>query len=394
MANISESQPSATGPDLSLDQKVQVASQWQLIRWRFAKHKLAVVALIVLGVFYLVAAFAEFVAPYDPEAFIARLTLAPPHRIHFFDAEGQFHWRPFVYRQVKELDKVTFVATYVEDETTAYPLHLFVQGDPYKLWGLFESDIHLFGIVAGDRVADDNVDSDDETRFSLLGQDLYGRDLFSRIVYGTRISLTIGLVGVAMSFLLGVTIGGLSGYLGGRVDLVIQRVIESLRAIPTLPLWMALSVALPPNWPILKTYFFIVLILSIVGWTTIAREVRGRFLSLREEDFIGAAELDGASNLRIIFRYLLPSFMSFVIARLTLAIPGMILGETALSFIGLGLQPPAISWGVLLRDAQAIRVLALSPWLLLPAVFVVISILAFNFVGDGLRDAADPYAHV
>jgi peptide/nickel transport system permease protein len=264
-----------------------------------------------------------------------------------------------------------------------------VQGDPYKLWGLFESDIHLFGIVAGD-----SVEGDDEARFSLLGQDLYGRDLFSRIVYGTRISLTIGLVGVAMSFLLGVTIGGLSGYLGGRVDLVIQRVIESLRAIPTLPLWMALSVALPPNWPILKTYFFIVLILSIVGWTTIAREVRGRFLSLREEDFIGAAELDGASNLRIIFRYLLPSFMSFVIARLTLAIPGMILGETALSFIGLGLQPPAISWGVLLRDAQAIRVLALSPWLLLPAVFVVISILAFNFVGDGLRDAADPYAHV
>jgi len=377
-----------------LDQKVQVASQWQLIRWRFAKHKLAVVALIVLGVFFFFFAFAEFVAPYDPEVFIARLTLAPPQRIHFFDAEGQFHLRPFVYRQVKELDKVTFVATYVEDETTAYPLHLFVQGDPYKLWGLFESDIHLFGIVAGDSVADDNVDSDDETRFSLLGQDLYGRDLFSRIVYGTRISLTIGLVGVAVSFLLRVTIGGLSGYLGGRVDLVIQRVIESLRAIPTLPLWMALSVALPPNWPILKTYFFIVLILSIVGWTTIAREVRGRFLSLREEDFIGAAELDGASNLRIIFRYLLPSFMSFVIARLTLAIPGMILGETALSFIGLGLQPPAISWGVLLRDAQAIRVLALSPWLLLPAVFVVISILAFNFVGDGLRDAADPYAHV
>lgn len=384
MANVSESQPSATGPDRPLDQKVQVASQWQLIRWRFAKHKLAMVALVVLGVFYFVAAFAEFVAPYDPEAFIARLTLAPPHRIHFFDAEGQFHRRPFVYRQVKELDKVTFVAAYVEDKTTIYPLHLFVQGDPYKLWGLFESNIHLFGIV----------DGDDEARFSLLGQDLYGRDLFSRIVYGTRISLTIGLVGVAMSFLLGVTIGGLSGYLGGRVDLVIQRVIESLRAIPTLPLWMALSVALPPNWPILKTYFFIVLILSIVGWTTIAREVRGRFLSLREEDFIGAAELDGASNLRIIFRYLLPSFMSFVIARLTLAIPGMILGETALSFIGLGLQPPAISWGVLLRDAQAIRVLALSPWLLLPAVFVVISILAFNFVGDGLRDAADPYGSV
>jgi peptide/nickel transport system permease protein len=383
-ALVEERRATETSPDIPLAQKVQVASQWQLIRWRFIQHRLAVVSLFVLGVFYFAVAFAEFVAPYNPEIFIARLTLAPPHRIHFVDTEGRFHIRPFVYRQEKTLDKVTYIASYIEDETLAYPLGLFVHGDPYKLWGLFESDIHLFGMV----------DRDEETRFSLLGQDTYGRDLFSRIVYGTRISLTIGLVGVAMSFILGVTIGGLSGYLGGQVDLVIQRVLEALRAIPTLPLWMGLSVALPADWPLLKTYFAIVIILSIVGWTTIAREVRGRFLSLREEDFVGAAELDGASNLRVIFRYLLPSFMSFIIARLTLAIPSMILGETALSFIGLGLQPPAISWGVLLRDAQAIRVLALSPWLLLPAVFIVISILAFNFVGDGLRDAADPYGHV
>jgi len=387
MAKAIELQPSESSPDIPLDQKVLVASQWQLIRWRFLQHRLAVVSLFVLGVFYFAVVFAEFVAPSDPELFIARLTLAPPHTIHFTDAEGNFTIRPFIYRQVKTLDKVTYIASYTEDATVAYPLGLFVHGDPYKLWGLFESDIHLFGLV-------DREDSDEEIRFSLLGQDTYGRDLFSRIVYGTRISLTIGLVGVAVSFILGVTIGGLSGYLGGRVDLVIQRVLESLRAIPTLPLWMGLSVALPPNWPLLKTYFAIVIILSIVGWTTIAREVRGRFLSLREEDFVGAAELDGASNLRVIFRYLLPSFMSFIIARLTLAIPSMILGETALSFIGLGLQPPAISWGVLLRDAQAIRVLALSPWILLPAVFVVISILAFNFVGDGLRDAADPYGSV
>ncbi len=384
MAKVIERQPFESGPDIPLDQKVQVASQWQLIRWRFMQHRLAVVSLFVLGVFYFGVVFAEFVAPYDPELFIARLTLAPPHKIHFTDAEGNFTLRPFIYRQVKTLDKVTYIASYAEDETVAYPLGFFVHGDSYKLWGIFESDVHLFGMV----------EHDEDIRFSLLGQDTYGRDLFSRIVYGTRISLTIGLVGVAMSFILGVTIGGLSGYLGGTVDLVIQRVLESLRAIPTLPLWMGLSVALPPNWPLLRTYFFIVIILSIVGWTTIAREVRGRFLSLREEDFIGAAELDGASNLRIIFRYLLPSFMSFIIARLTLAIPSMILGETALSFIGLGLQPPAISWGVLLRDAQAIRVLALSPWILLPALFVVISILAFNFVGDGLRDAADPYSHV
>jgi peptide/nickel transport system permease protein len=280
------------------------------------------------------------------------------------------------------LDPVTFAATYTEDESIRHPIHLFVRGDPYKLWGLFESNIHLFGI------------EDTSTRFSLMGQDTVGRDLFTRIVYGARLSLSIGLVGVAMSFFLGILIGGLSGYLGGQVDMVIQRIIESLRAIPTLPLWMALSVALPPNWSVVKTYFAIVLILSIVGWTGIARVVRGRFLSLREEDFVGAAELDGASNIRIIFRYLLPSFMSYIIAQLTLAIPHMILGETALSFIGLGLQPPAISWGVLLKDAQAIRVLALSPWLLLPTLFVIVSILAFNFVGDGLRDAADPYANV
>lgn len=364
------------------DQRVLVASQWQLIRWRFLRHKLAVISLVVLGIFYFVAIFAEFVAPYDPYEFREELTLAPPHTIRFVDPEGNFHLRPFVHPFEKTLDKVTYAAVFVEDETVMQPLGLFVRGDPYKLWGLFESEIHLFGL------------QDPEARLSLLGQDTVGRDLFTRIVFGARISLTIGLVGVAMSFFLGILIGGLSGYLGGTVDMVIQRVIESLRALPTLPLWMALSIALPSGWPVVRTYFAIVLILSIVGWTGIARVVRGRFFALREEDFVGAAELDGASNLRIIFRYLLPSFMSYIIARLTLAIPQMILGETALSFIGLGLQPPAISWGVLLKDAQAIRVLALSPWLLLPTVFVVVSILAFNFVGDGLRDASDPYTHV
>lgn len=364
------------------DQRVLVASQWQLVRWRFLRHKLAVISLVVLGFFYFTAIFAEFVAPYDPYIFREELTLAPPHQIRFIDPTGAFHLRPFIHPFTKTLDEVTYAAVFVEDETVMQPLGLFVKGDPYELWGLFESDIHLFGL------------QDPEARLSLLGQDTVGRDLFTRIVYGSRISLTIGLVGVAMSFFLGILIGGLSGYLGGTVDLVIQRIIESLRALPTLPLWMALSIALPSDWPVVRTYFAIVLILSIVGWTSIARVVRGRFFALREEDFVGAAELDGASNLRVIFRYLLPSFMSYIIARLTLAIPQMILGETALSFIGLGLQAPAISWGVLLKDAQAIRVLALSPWLLLPTAFVVLSILAFNFVGDGLRDASDPYSHV
>ncbi len=375
-------QPLDLLPAADADQQLQVASQWQLIRWRFGQHKLAVVSLVIIGLFYFIAVFAEFVAPYDPYDFKAELTLAPPQRIRFFDAEGNFHLQPFVYPLQKKLDPVTYAPVYLPDETIRHPLRLFVKGDPYKLWGLFENDIHLFGL------------EDPDAHFSLLGQDTVGRDLFTRIVFGARISLTIGLVGVAMSFFLGILIGGLSGYLGGVVDMVIQRIIESLRALPTLPLWMALSVALPHDWPVVRTYFAIVIILSIVGWTGIARVVRGRFFALREEDFIGAAELDGASNLRIIFHYLLPSFMSYIIARLTLAIPQMILGETALSFIGLGLQAPAISWGVLLKDAQAIRVLALSPWLLLPTVFVVVSILAFNFVGDGLRDAADPYTHV
>ena len=362
--------------------RLLVASQWQLMRWRFVKHRMAVAALIVLCGFYLGAIFAEFVAPYDPYIFREDLTLAPPHRIHFVDQDGRFHLWPFVYGFEKSLDPVTYALVFTEVKDVRHPLHLFVRGDPYKLWGVFHGDLHLFGV------------EDRAVRFSLVGQDTVGRDLFTRIVFGARVSLTIGLVGVAVSFFLGTLIGGLSGYLGGRVDMVVQRVIESLRAIPTLPLWMALSVAMPPFWTVTQTYFAIVMILSIVGWTSIARVVRGRFLALREEDFVGAAELDGAGNLRVIFRYLLPSFMSYIIAQLTLSIPQMILGETALSFIGLGMQAPAISWGVLLSQAQSIEVLANSPWILLPAVFVVVSILAFNFVGDGVRDAADPYSHV
>ena len=362
------------------EKKLFVASQWQLVRWKFLRHKLAVGALAVLAIFYFCAIFAEFVSPYDPVHYSVRHRYAPPQRIHFFDEEGYFHLRPFVYGLKLELDTVILRRSFEEDRGYAYPLYFLVQGDPYKLWGLFRSRLHLFGIKEG--------------AVFLLGTDKMGRDMLSRIIYGGRLSLSIGLVGIAFSFILGIIIGGVSGYYGGRTDTVIQRIVEFIRSIPTLPLWMALSVALPPYWSIVKVYFGIVIILSLVGWTGLARVVRGKFMSIKEEDFVMAASLHGASKARIIFKHLLPSFYSHIIASLTLSVPRMILGETALSFIGLGLQAPAISWGVLLKEAQHIRVLANAPWILIPGIFVAITILAFNFLGDGLRDAADPYSTI
>ncbi len=362
------------------EKKLVVASQWQLIRWKFFRHKLAVGALVVLGVFYFCAIFAEFVSPLDPLHYDVRYLHAPPQRIHFFDEKGHFHLRPFVYGIKSETDTITLRTAYKEDKQYIYPLYFLVRGDPYKLWGLFESNIHLFGAK--------------EEGVFVFGTDKLGRDMLSRIIYGGRLSLSIGLVGIALSFVLGIIIGGISGYYGGRTDTAIQRVIESIRSIPTLPLWMALSIALPPYWSVVKVYFGIVIILSLIAWTGLARVVRGKFMAIKEEDFIMAGRLNGASEVRIIFKHLLPSFYSYIIASLTLSVPWMILGETALSFIGLGLQTPAISWGVLLKDAQHIRVLANASWLLIPGIFVVITILAFNFVGDGLRDAADPYASI
>jgi peptide/nickel transport system permease protein len=278
------------------------------------------------------------------------------------------------------MDMATFRTTHEVDPSKKYPIYFFVEGDPYKLWGIFPSNRHLFGVKEG--------------KFLLFGSDNKGNDLLSRIIHGGRISLSVGLLGIAISFLIGVTIGGISGYFGGVVDIVIQRLIEFIRSVPTLPLWMALSVALPANWSIVQVYFGIVVILSLVGWTGLARVVRGKFMALREEEYIMAAALNGSNERRIIFKHMLPSFTSHIIASLTLSVPDMILGETALSFIGLGLQPPAISWGVLLQDAQFIRVMADAPWLLIPGLFIVITILCFNFVGDGLRDAADPYAAI
>jgi peptide/nickel transport system permease protein len=309
--------------------------------------------------------------------------LAPPQSIHFVDSEGNFSLRPFIYDYHQERDPETLRRIYSEDTSEKHYLHFFVRGDTYKMWGLFETDLHLFG----------PGEESDVTMF-LLGSDDLGRDMFSRIIYGARVSLSIGLMGVFLSFVLGVLLGGISGYYGGAVDIVIQRVIEFLRSIPSIPLWMGLAAAVPPDWPPLRTYFMITILLSFIGWTGMAREVRGRFLSLREEDFVMAARLIGASEIRIILLHMVPSFYSHIIAVLTLSVPGMILAETSLSFLGLGLRPPVISWGVMLKSAQNISSVALAPWLLLPVVVVIITILAFNFMGDGLRDAADPYSKI
>lgn len=379
MAVVEEITPSGIEKPASVEDTVAVATPWQLMRWKFMRHRVAVFCLGVLVIFYLSAICADFVAPYAPDHRDTNYMYMPPQPIRFVD-NGRFQVRPFVYGMVGQLDPKTFKASYVEDRTQKYPIHLLVKGDPYKMWGLIEGDVHLFGVQKG-------------TLF-LFGTDKQGRDVLSRIIHGGRISLSVGLLGIMISFIIGIVVGGISGYFGGTVDLIIQRVIEFIRSVPTLPLWMAFSVALPRTWSVVQIYFGIVLILSLVGWTGLARVVRGKFMSLREEEYVMAAQLNGATEARIIFKHMLPSFTSHIIASLTLSVPGMILGETSLSFIGLGLQEPAISWGVLLKDAQRISVLANSTWLLIPGIFVIIVILCFNFVGDGLRDAADPYANI
>ena len=365
-------------PAAAAEEKLAVATQWQLMWWRFRKHRLAILGTIVLIVYYVAAAGADFLAYVDPNESEAQRSLMAPQPIHWFD-QGRF--APYVHPMKGMRDPNTFKRVYAPDLGTKVAVKFFGRGFGYKLLGFIESDLHLIAVE----------DAKAEESLFLLGTDLQGRDLWSRLMYGTQTSLMIGLVSVALSLFLGVVLGGVSGYYGGGVDTVIQRIIEILRSIPTIPLWMGLAAALPGEWNITQVYLAITIIISLIGWTELARVVRGRFISLRQEDFVMAAELLGCSRARIIFRHMVPSFISHIIAATTLAIPAMIISETSLSFLGLGLRPPAISWGVLLQDAQNIQALAISPWLLIPSFPVIVVVLAFNFMGDGLRDAADPY---
>lgn len=359
---------------------LQLASQWKLMWWRFRKHKLALASSIVVILVYLVAAFVEFLAPFSTDRMISELAYAPPQRIHFWEkTEEGLRFGMYVYGYTSEIDVISLQRTFFIDRGQRIPVRFFVKGESYSLWGLIPGNRHLIGPL------------DPQAPMYLLGADRLGRDLFSRIIYGTRISMTIGLVGVTMSLVLGVLLGGISGYYGGTVDLVIQRIMEILRSMPTIPLWMGLAAAIPPYWSPVLVYFMITIILSVIGWTWLAQAVRGKFYSLKTEDFVIAAKLDGCSELQVIVSHMVPSFISHIIATLTLAIPQMIIAETALSFLGIGLRPPVVSWGVLLREAQNVRVLATSPWLFIPGLAVVIAVLALNFLGDGIRDAADPY---
>lgn len=359
-------------------------SQWQLIRKRFLRHRLAVIAFFFLQILYLIAIFAEFFSPWSPRQQDVEYSYCPPQVPRF-----SFENNLYVYPMELVTDPVTFRKSYRENKDRIIRLSLFTEGPKYKLFGLFTCSKHLIGAVNSNTRDENEIEN---ARFYLLGTDKYGRDILSRIIHGARISLSVGIVSIVITFILGVTIGGISGYVGGAVDNFIQRIIEIINSVPKLPLWLAFSAVLPDDWSPLKIYFCITLLLSLLGWTNLARVVRGKLLSLREEDYAVAAYLLGASHKRIIFRHLLPGFTSHIIVSLTMTVPWMILGETSLSFLGLGLRPPAVSWGVMLQDCMNMTTVANYPWLLLPVIFIIFTVLCFNFMGDGLRDASDPYS--
>lgn len=369
-APLSEATPAETG-------EARIVSPARLMWWKFRRHHLAVVSLIFLILAYLVTLFAPFVAPDDPSK-RSRSLYAPPQMIRIIDANGNLT-TPFVYDLKMTRNLETLSSEYADDTSRPLYLSLFVKGEPFKLLGLIDMDVHLFGSTEG--------------RIFLAGTDSFGRDMFSRLIYGAQISLSVGMISVLLSLVLGLLIGGVSGLYGGWVDNVIQRIIEAIIAIPTIPLWLGLAAAVPRDWPPLYQYFAILVVLSLISWTSTARVARGRFLALREQDFVTAARVYGAGQFRIIRKHLVPNLMSYVIVTLTLAIPGIIIGETALSFLGVGLKAPTVSWGVLLQEAQKVQIIQFYPWLWIgPAVCVVSVVLAFNFVGDGARDAADPFS--
>lgn len=369
--------------DIRRQEKYYMASQWSLMYRKLIKHRLAVFSFVILGILYFGALFAGFIAPQGLEEYSGTYSNAPPSKLHFRH-EGEFIG-PFVYAYDIGYD-IYENKIFTEDTSTPYRVHFFVKGSSYRILGLFKSNIHLFGV--------DNSalpEGEEPISYMIFGSDQLGRDLFSRILLGSQISLTVPLLGTGLTFILALILGGLSGYFGGWVDLVIQRIIEVLMSFPSLPLWMALSAAIPPGTEVTKVYIYIVIIMSFISWPALARVTRSKFLSLKNEDYITAARLIGVSDFMIIFKHLIPGFMSYLIVNLTLGIPTMIIGETAMSFLGLGMRAPATSWGVLLQEAQSISSIANNPWKLIPVLFVIITVLAFNFLGDGLRDAADPY---
>ena len=359
-----------------------LASQWTLMGRKLKRHKLARISMLILGILYFAALFGQFIAPYGREEFDGLYRNSAPTKIYWIH-EGEYVG-PYVCKLEKTINKTDFSVTITEDITEYYPIELFVHGSEYKFLGLFETDLHLFGVGEGSK-------GGTGAKIMLFGADSLGRDLFSRVLYGSQVSLTIPFASAIISFFLGILIGSLSGYFGGTFDMIVQRIIEVIGAVPQIPLWMALSVAIPAGISTIKMYFYMTLILSFINWTGMARVVRGKMLSLKNEDYVMSAKLSGVSTWNIIWTHLVPGFMSYLIVSMTLSIPGSIVGETSMSYLGLGIKSPATSWGVLLQEASAVTEIASHPHKLIPIIFVTVTVLAFNFLGDGLRDAADPY---